>query len=102
VIDQMVKILQDDAPWSMGFYPWASAAVQGWVKNSKPAILVRDHGRYLRLDVAAREAALAAWNRPVWWPLVLIAAALAAIVFYTRRSVRRRERINGRGEILPV
>jgi len=100
VIDQMVKILQDDAPWSMGFYPWASAAVQGWVKNSKPAILVRDHGRYLRLDVAAREAALATWNKPVWWPVALIVAALAAIVFFTRRSVRRRERINGRGEVV--
>jgi ABC-type transport system substrate-binding protein len=102
IIDQMVKILQDDAPWSMGFYPWASLAVQGWVKNTKPAILIRDHGRYLKLDLPAREAALATWNRPVWWPLVLIVAALAAVVFYTRRSVRRRERMNGRGEVLPV
>lgn len=100
VIDQMVKILQDDAPWSMGFYPWASAAVQGWVKNSKPAILVRDHGRYLRLDVPAREAALAAWNRPVWWPLVLLAVLIVAIVAYTRRSIRLRARMNARGEVL--
>jgi ABC-type transport system substrate-binding protein len=100
VIDRMVKILQDDAPWSMGFYPWASLAVQGWVKNTKPAILIRDHGRYLRMDIPAREAALATWNRPVWWPLVLIVGALAAVVFYTRRSVRRRERLNARGELL--
>jgi ABC-type transport system substrate-binding protein len=100
VIDQMVKILQDDAPWSMGFYPWASTAVQGWVKNSKPAILIRDHGRYLRLDVPARVAALEAWNKPVWWPLVLLIAAIAAIVVYTRRSMRLRERMNGRGEVL--
>jgi hypothetical protein len=96
----MVKILQDDAPWSMGFYPWASTAVQGWVKNSKPAILIRDHGRYLRLDVPARVAALEAWNKPVWWPLVLLIAAIAAIVVYTRRSMRLRERMNGRGEVL--
>jgi ABC-type transport system substrate-binding protein len=100
VIDQMVKTLQEDAPWSMGFYPWASTAVQGWVKNSKPAILIRDHGRYLRLDVPAREAALAAWNKPVWWPLVLIAAVLIAAFVFTRRSMKRRERMNGRGEIL--
>jgi ABC-type transport system substrate-binding protein len=100
VIDQMVKILQDDAPWSMGFYPWASTAVQGWVKNSKPAILIRDHGRYLRLDVPARVAALETWNKPVWWPLVLLFAAIAAIAIYTRRSMRLRERMNGRGEVL--
>ena len=96
----MVKTLQEDAPWSMGFYPWASTAVQGWVKNSKPGILIRDHGRYLRLDVPAREAALAAWNKPVWWPLVLIAAMLIAAFVFTRRSMKRRERMNGRGEIL--
>lgn len=100
VIDQMVKILQDDAPWSMGFYPWASAAVQGWVKNSKPAILVRDHGRYLRLDVPARVAALEGWNKPVWWPLVLLVGVVVAAVAYTRRSIRLRARMNARGEVL--
>ncbi len=100
VIDQMVKILQDDAPWSMGFYPWASSAVQGWVQNSKPAILIRDHGRYLRLDVPAREAALATWNKPVWWPLMLIVVSLVALFLYTRRSMKLRERMNARGEVL--
>jgi ABC-type transport system substrate-binding protein len=100
VIDKMVAILRDDAPWSFGFYPWASAAVQGWVKNSKPAILVRDHGRYLRLDVAAREAALASWNKPVWWPLVALLAAVVAVIAFTRRSIRIRERMNARGEVL--
>jgi ABC-type transport system substrate-binding protein len=100
VIDQMVKIVQEDAPWSMGFYPWASLAAQGWVKNTKPAILVRDHGRYLRLDLPARVAAIEAWNKPVWWPLVLIAAALVALFVFTRRSIKLRERVNGRGEVL--
>jgi len=56
MIDEMVRILQADAPWSFGFYPCASVAVHQWVHNSKPAILVRDHGRYLRLDTEARVA----------------------------------------------
>ncbi len=67
---------------------------------SKPAILIRDHGRYLRLDVPARVAALEQWNRPVWWPLLLLIAALAALFVYTRRSMRLRERTNARGEVL--
>jgi ABC-type transport system substrate-binding protein len=100
VIDRMVKMLQDDAPWSMGFYPWASLAVQGWVKNTKPAILIRDHGRYLKLDIPAREVALADWNKPVWWPIVVIAVGVVAVVLFTRRSLKLRERLNGRGEIL--
>jgi ABC-type transport system substrate-binding protein len=99
-IDRMVAHVQADAPWSYGFYPWASTAVQAWVHNSKPAILIRDHGRYLRLDVRAREAALAAWNRPIWWPMAgLVVLGLLAL-WVVRRSLRRRERLNARGELL--
>jgi ABC-type transport system substrate-binding protein len=100
IIDKMNELLRHDAPLSFGFYPYASAAVQKWVSNSKPAILVRDHGRYLRLDNAQRAALLAEWNRPVWWPMALIAAVLAAGVLIARNSLRRRERTNARGEIL--
>ncbi len=102
LIDRMVKILQADAPWSFGYFPYSSAAVQHWVYNSKPAILVRDQGRYLRLDPQERVARLQAWNKPVWWPMVLGALALAALILVAVRSFRRRERMNARGEILPA
>ncbi|HRP27724.1 MAG TPA: ABC transporter substrate-binding protein [Burkholderiaceae bacterium] len=100
VIDQMVKILQRDAPISFGFFPFSSAAVQSWVHNSDPAILIRDHGRYLRLNVDDRVAKLAAWNKPLYWPVVLIAAVVLAGFWLARSSLRRRERTNARGEVL--
>ncbi len=100
VIDGMVAIVQRDAPWTMGFFPWASAAAQQWVHNFKPAVLVRDHGRYMRLDVPQRLAALRSWNQPVWWPLALAAAAVLALVWVARRQLKRRERTNARGEVL--
>ncbi|WP_375138619.1 ABC transporter substrate-binding protein [Ideonella livida] len=100
VIDQMVAILQKDAPWSFGFYPYASLAAQTWVKNTKPAILIRDHGRYLRLDAAERAKRQAEWNQPVWWPLLLIVAAVGAAVWGVRHTLARRERMNARGELL--
>ena len=100
LIDEMVRVARADAPWTMGFFPYSSAAVQRWVLNNKPAILVRDQARYLRLDVPQRVAALAAWNRPVWWPLVLMLAAALALVWVARRHLRRRERTNARGEVL--
>jgi hypothetical protein len=84
----------------MGFFPYASAAAQRWVYNYKPAILVRDQGRYLRLDVAQRVAAHASWNRPVWWPLLLLGALLIALVWVARSHFRKRERTNARGEVL--
>jgi ABC-type transport system substrate-binding protein len=100
LIDQLIAVAQRDAPWTMGFFPHASAAVQQWVHNSKPAILVRDQGRYLRLDLPKRVAALAAWNRPIWWPLVFVLVALVALVVVARRQLRRRERMNARGQVL--
>jgi ABC-type transport system substrate-binding protein len=100
LIDDMVTLVRQDAPWTMGFYPYASAAAQQWVHNFKPAILIRDHGRYLRLDVKQRLASLEAWNHPVWWPLGLIAVVVAALVWVARRHFKLRERTNARGEVL--
>jgi ABC-type transport system substrate-binding protein len=100
LIDEMVRIVRDDAPWTMGFFPYASAAVQEWVHNSRPAILVRDQGRYLRLDVDQRVARQREWNRPVWWPLIALGAAVLALVWVGRRQLRLRERTNARGEVL--
>ena len=91
LIDRMVRIAQQDAPWTMGFFPYTSAAAQRWVQNYKPAILIRDHGRYLRLDLTDRVASLQAWNRPVWWPVALMGALLAAGAWALRRHLRRRE-----------
>lgn len=97
VIDQMVRIVQQDAPWSFGYFPYASAAVQHWVYNSKPSLMVRDQGRYLRLDVAERQARQAQWNRPVWWPVLLALGVLLALIAWAVRSLRRRERLDARG-----
>jgi ABC-type transport system substrate-binding protein len=102
VIDAMVKLAQDDAPWSFGYFPYSSAAVQHWVYNSKPAILIRDQGRYLRLDPAERVARLKVWNHPIWWPAILGALLVAGLIVFALRSFRRRERMNARGEILPA
>ncbi|MBU6260380.1 MAG: ABC transporter substrate-binding protein [Burkholderiales bacterium] len=100
LIDELVAIVQRDAPWTMGFFPYSSVAVQRWVHNTKSAILIRDETRYLRIDTADRVAAQRAWNRPVWWPLTLIAAAALALLWTARRTLQRRERTNARGEVL--
>lgn len=100
LIDQMVKILQEDAPWSFGYFPYASAAVQHWVHNSKPSLMVRDHGQYLRLDLAERQQRLAVWNKPVWWPLVAGLAGLGFMAALLWRALNRRERLNARGRVL--
>ena len=100
LIDKMVKISQDDAPWSFGYFPYSSSAAQSWVHNFKAAVLIRDHGRYLRLDPVERVKRLKEWNQPVWWPMALVGLGLVALLWVAVRSFRRRERMNARGEVL--
>ncbi|MFN5047382.1 ABC transporter substrate-binding protein [Roseateles sp.] len=100
VIDEMTRLLREDAPLTFGFYPYASAAVQGWIKNSKPAILVRDHARYLRLDAEQRASQVRRWNEPVLWPLAVLALLGGGAVWLARRALQRRERLDARGRLV--
>jgi hypothetical protein len=100
LIDKMVAIAQQDAPWSFGYFPYASAAVQHWLYNARPTVLVRDPGRYLRLDPAERMQRQQEWNRPLWWPMVLGVLVIVAVLLGAWRSLRLRERTNARGEVL--
>jgi ABC-type transport system substrate-binding protein len=96
VIDRMVEILQQDAPWCFGYFPWGGLAFQPWVYNGKPSILIRDMAKYYRVDPALRVARQAEWNHPVRWPLALLAAAVLALAWVARRSFRARETATAR------
>lgn len=91
VIDQMVRILQEDAPWSWGYFPYASGAYHRWLHNGKPSIVVRDQAQYYRLDTAERTRSLAEWNRPVYWPIAALVLVFIAMAWWAVRTFRSRE-----------
>lgn len=97
VIDRMVTILQHDAPWAFGYFPWGGLAFQQWVHNGKPSILIRDMAKYYRVDPALRASKQAEWNAPVRWPAALFAAALVLLGWLGWRSFRARETATARG-----
>jgi ABC-type transport system substrate-binding protein len=96
VIDKMVAILQQDAPWCFGYFPWGGLAFQPWVTNGKPSIMIRDMAKYYRVDPALRTQKQAEWNHPIRWPLALLAVAALALVWVARRSFRARETATAR------
>ncbi|MCW7541228.1 ABC transporter substrate-binding protein [Aquabacterium sp. A7-Y] len=100
VIDEMSAILQQDAPWTFGFFPYTSGAYQSWVHNAKPSMMIRDQLRYFRVDPETRVARQREWNRPIWWPVALLALGGVWLVWRTRASVRERDRVTARGEVL--
>lgn len=98
VIAQMTRILQEDAPWMFGAFPKSGGAYQQWVGNAKPTQMVRNTLQYLKIDPALRAKKIAEWNPPIWWPLGLLIAAIALLVWPAWRVLRRQEQLNALGE----
>jgi oligopeptide transport system substrate-binding protein len=93
IIDQMVKIAREDAPWVWGFHPKEYGLSHAWVKNRKPNNMARNGLKFARIDGALREDRRAEWNKPVVWPLValvafLVLGSLPAYIGYRRRERR--------------
>jgi ABC-type transport system substrate-binding protein len=96
IIDRMVSIVQRDAPWIFGFHPKDYNLRHGWLANSKPNDMAGNTLQYLRLDVAARSAKRAEWNRPILWPIGLLLLGLILAALPAVRSYRKRERMAAR------
>ncbi|MEW5771209.1 MAG: ABC transporter substrate-binding protein [Pseudomonadota bacterium] len=92
LIDEMVKIVREDAPWIFAFHPKSFGLRHGWVKNAEPNLMAHNQLKYRRVDGAARAAYQAEWNRPVWWPLFATLVLLAAAIWPAVAAYRRRLR----------
>ena len=99
VIDRMVAIVQRDAPWCFGYFPWGGLAFQQWVHNGKPSILIRDMAKYYRVDATTRATRQAEWNAPVRWPMALLGLGLVAAIWGARRSFKARETATARRRV---
>ena len=99
VIDRMVAIVQRDAPWCFGYFPWGGLAFQQWVHNGKPSILIRDMAKYYRVDASTRATRQAEWNAPVRWPMALLGLGLVAVIWGARRSFKARETATARRRV---
>ena len=96
VVDRMVAIVQHDAPWSLGYFPYVSMAYQPWLHNGRPSLVIPDRLKYLRLDPSLRAARVAEWNPPVWWPLAILLLPLAGVVLALRHGWRQRQAATAR------
>jgi len=92
IIDKAVTILRNDAPWLWGFHPKDYALYHAWYLNQKPNKIAYNTLKYQRIEPALRAQKQSEWNRPVLWPLGLLAALLAAFTAPAFVTYLRRER----------
>jgi len=96
IIDRMLKIAREDAPWAWGYHPKDYGLSHQWVMNAKPNQIARNGRKYQRIDPQLREAKRREWNQPVLWPVLVGVMALIALAVPAVVSYRRRERSAGR------
>jgi len=91
IIDRMVALLRQDAPWVWAYHPKDYSLYHAWLHNVKPNQMARNGLKFYRLDPALREARRARWNPPVVWPVLLLLALLIVGTLPALRSWRARE-----------
>ncbi|MFQ5737306.1 MAG: ABC transporter substrate-binding protein, partial [Thermodesulfobacteriota bacterium] len=97
IIREMVGIVQKDAPWVWGLHPVAFGLYHGWVGNVKSNAMANNTMKYLSIDAAARERMRYRWNRPNFWPLIIIAAIIALSSLPAVITIRKRRGLGKKG-----
>ena len=92
VINQMVEILRNDAPWLWGFHPKSFGLYHRWYANKKPNLMANNTLKYVRVDPDVRAEMRTAWNQPVLWPLWGGALLMLGLIIPAWRGIRRKER----------
>ncbi len=95
LIDRMVEIARHDAPWVWSLFPKDYTLHHAWVFNRKPNQMANNGLKYQRIDPVMRERLRNEWNRPRWWPLVLVLLAAVIVGAVGWRAYRRRENAAG-------
>ncbi len=79
IIQQMIQLVQADAPWIWGFHPKQMSLHHAWLTNLKPNNMANNALKYLKLDPIARARWRERWNRPRWISLVGIVLGLVIV-----------------------
>jgi len=92
IINKMVTIARQDAPWLWGFHPKAFSLHHAWYKNANPNLMANNKTKYINIDNKLRAIYQAKWNRPTYWPLILVALLVACLLLPAYLIYRRIER----------
>ncbi|HFE38795.1 MAG TPA: peptide ABC transporter substrate-binding protein, partial [Gammaproteobacteria bacterium] len=91
VIDKMLAILREDAPWNFGYHPKGYSLYHEWYLNAKPNLMSHNTMQYKRIDTQIRAKKREMWNKPVVWPVILLFFILVLATIPAYFTYRRRE-----------
>ena len=92
IIDRMVDILRNDAPWLWGYHPKDFGLYHAWYQNVKPNRISNNTMKYFKIDGELRQKKQREWNAPVIAPILVFSILLLAVSVPAITAFRRRER----------
>lgn len=92
VIDRMVTILREDAPWVFGFFPSEFVLDHQWVAPMDISAMGENNLKYMQINVAKRQQMIALWNKPHVWPIAALALGFLCLLIPVIMSYRKKER----------
>ena len=94
IIRQMMDIARFDAPWIWGYFPKQFTLRHVWLKNSKPNLMANNALKYKRIEPEVRADLQRQWNKPIRWPLYVLAGLLLFALIPAWISYRRQQRMS--------
>ncbi len=91
LIEKMVAIIRQDAPWAFGFYPQSYTLSQVWNAPIKPNDVANNTLKYHSIDPILRNQLRKEWNPPIVWPFFIVIGiifllCLPVIIAYWRAN----------------
>jgi len=91
-IKEMIKILQQDAPWVWGVHPKSLVLYHSWYLNIYPNAMANNTLKYKKIDGNSRYKKIKEWNKPVILPLILFGIFLIVVGFSLYRVYQNRQK----------
>lgn len=95
LIDQMIQVVREDAPWIWGYYAKSFMVTHQWNRPNKLNFVAQNGLKYVRLNPDLRAQKRTEWNQPILWPFVIIFGVLVfgflpvAVQYYRKEHYRR-------------
>lgn len=80
LIQQMINILQDDAPWIWGYFPQDYILSNPWYGPSKPNAVSLNTVKYAQVDPNMRAKLRMQWNQAIIWPITFVILGVVLII----------------------
>jgi len=80
-IKEMIKIVQNDAPWVWGVNPKSLLLYHSWYSNIYPNAMANNSLKYRKIDAKLRMEKIEEWNRPILTPLFISILSIIFIIY---------------------